>query len=358
MAGASVSSPTEFQATDQQPSVNIQDRKRAARFWAERTGPYKESVAWRSVVQLVNTLVPLAALFVLMGLSLKVGYWLTLLLAVPAGLVLMRLWVLAHDCGHGSFFASNRGNAWVGRFIGVLTITPYEVWRRDHATHHATSGNLDKRGTGDIDTLTVREYLALSPMGRLRYRVYRHPLVLFGVGPIVLFFWKFRFPLTGQERDPKAWISAMGTTAASIAAISLIGSVVGLDTVLKVWLPTMFVAGSFGIFVFYMQHQFETVYWRHEPEWDYYEAAIHGCSFFDLPRWMHWLTGNIGYHHVHHLASRIPNYRLRACHEAVPELHAVKPLTFLDSLKTIRLALFDEESKRLIGFGELKAHVA
>lgn len=353
-----ISTPSANHPATNHPANDAQARKRAARFWAERTAPYKDPSVARSVGQLASTLGPLFGLIALMALTLKVGYWLTLLLAVPAALFLARLWILQHDCGHGAFFKSGKANDWVGRCLGVITVTPYEMWRRDHAIHHATSGNLDKRGTGDIDTLTVREYLALTPFQRFRYRIYRHPLVLFGLGPTFLFLWKFRFPLGDQVRDVKAWVSVLTTNAMIIGLLALFAAVFGIAPVLKVWLPVVLIAATIGIWMFYVQHQFETVYWRHEPEWDFHEAAIHGCSFYDLPRWLHWMTAYVGYHHVHHLASRVPNYRLRDCHRSIPELQNVRSISLKDSLKTVRLALFDEESRRLIGFRELRAMTA
>ncbi|WP_207459863.1 fatty acid desaturase [Azospirillum sp. SYSU D00513] len=332
-------------------------RKRTARFWAERLAAYKEPEARRSIGQLASTILPLAGLLTLMGLSLQVGYWLTLLLAVPAALFLARLWILQHDCGHGAFFRTSRANDWVGRCLGVLTVTPYEMWRRDHAVHHATSGNLDKRGFGDIDTLTVREYLALSPWKRFCYRVYRNPLVLFGVGPTYLFLIRFRFPL-GPWSDVRAWLSVIGSNAATAAAVGLFIYLFGAAPVLGVWLPVVLLAATIGVWMFYIQHQFDTVYWRSGKEWDFHDAAIHGSSFYDLPGWLHWMTAYVGYHHVHHLASRIPNYRLPDCHRAIAEFQAVRSITLKESLRSIRLALFDEDSRRLIGFGELKAKAA
>lgn len=335
------------------------DRKARARFWAERLADYKTPVTSRSLGQLALTLLVLAGLVALMAFAMhEVGYWLTLLLAAPAGFFLVRVFILQHDCGHGSFFKEGWANDWVGRLLGVLTVTPYEVWRRDHAVHHATSGNLDKRGFGDIDTLTVREYLALGRWKRLRYRLYRHPLVLFGIGPGFLFLCKFRVPLAGQIRDLRAWISCLSTNAMIGAGLALFMALFGIGAVLKIWLPVVLFGATVGIWMFYVQHQFESVYWRRQGDWDFHEAAIEGCSFYDLPHWLHWITGYIGYHHVHHLASRVPNYRLRDCHLAVPELQNAPRLTLWDSLKTVRLALFDEDSRRMIGFSDLRTRTA
>lgn len=347
-------SPTDRVTADVKPA----DRKTQARLWAEKLSEYKAPVTSRSLGQLVTTLLSLAALVVLMGLALEVGYWLTLLLAVPAGFFLVRVFILQHDCGHGSFFRAGWANDLVGRLLGVLTVTPYEVWRRDHAIHHATSGNLDKRGTGDIDTLTVREYLALGRWQRLRYRLYRHPVVLFGIGPAFLFLCKFRVPLAGQYRDFRAWVSCLSTNAMIAGGLALFMALFGIGAVLKIWLPVVILGATIGIWMFYVQHQFEGVYWRRQGEWDFHEAAIEGCSYYDLPRWLHWLTGYIGYHHVHHLASRVPNYRLRDCHLAIEEFQKVCRIGIRDSLKTVNLTLFDEESRRLIGFRDLRARAA
>jgi omega-6 fatty acid desaturase (delta-12 desaturase) len=335
-------------------NVDPQSRKRAARYWAERLASYKEPEARRSIGQLASTLLPLAGLMTLMGFSLEVGYWLTLLLALPAALFLARLWILQHDCGHGAFFRTSRANDWVGRCLGVLTVTPYEMWRRDHAIHHASSGNLDKRGFGDIDTLTVREYLALSRWKRFCYRIYRNPLVLFGIGPTYLFLLRFRFPL-GPWSDVKAWISVITTNAMTAGLVGGFIYLFDVTTVLGVWLPVVLLAATVGVWMFYIQHQFDTVYWRAGEEWDFHEAAIHGSSFYDLPGWLHWMTAYVGYHHVHHLASRIPNYRLPDCHRAIAEFQAVRAITLKESLKSLRLSLFDEDSRRLIGFRDLKA---
>lgn len=336
-------------------SIKAKQRKALARFWTERLADYKTPITSRSLGQLVTTLLPLVALVAAMGFALEVGYWLTLLLAVPAALFLTRLFVLQHDCGHGSFFKADWANNWVGRALSVFTVTPYEVWRRDHAIHHATSGNLDKRGTGDIDTLTVREYLALSPLKRLGYRIYRHPVVLFGIGPTLLFMWKFRFPLGEQTRDVKAWISVLTTNVMIAGGLAAFMFAFGALPVLMVWAPVVILAATIGIWLFYVQHQFENVYWRSQDEWDFHEAAVEGCSFYDLPRWLHWMTGYIGYHHVHHLASRVPNYRLRDCHLAIQELQKVARIGVWESFKTVRLALFDEDSRRMIGFRDLRA---
>lgn len=336
-------------------SQDPKSRKRKARLLSERISGYKEPDPRHSLAQLATTLLALAGSIALMGLSLRIGYWLALPLAVPAAFFLVRAFIVQHDCGHGSFFRSGAANDWVGRCLGVLTLTPYTYWKRDHAIHHATSGNLDKRGIGDIDTLTVDEYLALSRWGRLRYRLYRHPVILFGIGPAFLFLVKHRLALGHWLGDGQAWASVLTTNIAVAAAFTTAGLAFGFGTVLKVWLPIMVLASTIGIWLFYVQHQFEGVHWRRQQDWSFHESAIEGCSFYDLPRWLDWLTGSIGYHHVHHLASKIPNYRLRDCHLKIPDLHRVRRLGFVESLRAVRLALWDEASGRMIRFRDLPA---
>ncbi|EWY39730.1 fatty acid desaturase [Skermanella stibiiresistens SB22] len=338
--------------------ADIQARKQVARRWAQQLAAYKQPVLHRSVGQIGTTLLPLAGIVVLMGLSLEVGYWLTLLLAVPAAFFLVRAFILQHDCGHGSLFKSGRANDILGRCLAVLTMTPYGYWKREHAIHHATSGNLEKRGVGDITTLTVREYLALSRWGRLRYRAYRHPIVLFGIGPAFMFLIRHRIAIGDGTNDRAAWTSVLGTNGAILLAFLVATLAFEPLAILMVWGPVILFAATIGIWMFYVQHQFEGVQWHHEEEWDFHGAALDGCSFYDLPRWLHWLTGYIGYHHVHHLSSKIPNYRLRDCHLSIPDLQRVRSLGLFESLKTVSLALWDEDNRRMIRFGELRHHMA
>ncbi|HEV7370454.1 fatty acid desaturase [Arenibaculum sp.] len=344
---------------DQEPKTeNAHTRREDGRIWGERLAPYKHPDRLRSLRQIGTTLACLAALVALMGISLENAYWLSLILAVPTAFFLVRAFIVQHDCGHGSFFRSRRANDWLGRCLGVLTLTPYAYWQRDHAVHHATSGDLDRRGVGDIDTLTVREYLARSRWGRLQYRLYRHPAVLFGIGPVFLFFVKHRLALGHWRRDRRAWISVMTTNAAIAVAFAAAALVFGAGAVAMVWVPVMVLASTIGIWLFYVQHQFDDVYWRRRVEWDFHEAAMEGCSLYDLPPWLHWLTGWIGYHHVHHLSSKIPNYRLRDCHAAIRDLQRARRLGLSESLRTVGLALWDEDNGRMIGFGDLRARMA
>jgi len=304
----------------------------------------------RSINQLLITAVAFVALWIGMWLSLDYGYWLTLLLAVPAAGLMVRLFIIQHDCGHGSFFKSRRANDIVGRVIGVVTLTPYDYWRRAHASHHATSGNLDGRGTGDIDTLTVTEYRALSRWGRFGYRLFRHPLVLFGIGPPYLFAIKHRLPSDLSVLGKGLWRGVMATNLAIAVAILVLALLIGPVAVLKVHLPIALLGSAIGVWMFFVQHQFEDTYWERGENWDFVEAALRGSSYYKLPRILQWMTGNIGLHHVHHLSSKVPNYRLQECLDQLPDLKSVRPITILDSLKCARLALWDEERRKLISF--------
>jgi omega-6 fatty acid desaturase (delta-12 desaturase) len=285
--------------------------------------------------------------------SLEYSYWITLLLALPAAGFLVRLFIIQHDCGHGSFFRSRAANNTLGFVLGILTLTPYAYWRKAHAIHHATSGNLDHRGFGDISTLTVKEYLALTRWRRLRYRLYRNPLILFGLGPFYEFILRQRFPLGLPRSWRREWASILWTNLALLAVVAMMWKTVGIQAFLAVQLPISLLAGSSGVWLFYIQHQFEDTYWEKDDAWSFHAAGIKGSSYYDLPGMLHWFTGNIGVHHVHHLSSRIPNYRLRQCFRENPELQQVTRLTLWGSLKCARLKLWDEERGKLVGFQHL-----
>jgi omega-6 fatty acid desaturase (delta-12 desaturase) len=263
--------------------------------------------------------------------------------------------MIQHDCGHGAFFRGRRANDWVGRVIGVLTLTPYDYWRRTHALHHATSGNLDRRGFGDIETLTVAEFRAKTAWQRFRYRLYRHPVVMFGLAPAYLFLLHHRLPV-GLMRDGwRPWMSPMATNAGVVVLGAAIIWPVGLGPFLLVQAPITLLAASIGIWLFYVQHQFEETYWEHDEAWSFHESALHGSSHYDLPLVLRWFTANIGLHHLHHLSSRIPYYRLPEVLRDRPELADVGRLTLWESLKSVRLVLWDEERRRLVSFRELRA---
>jgi omega-6 fatty acid desaturase (delta-12 desaturase) len=316
---------------------------------------YREPNPWRSIVEILITVVPLVLLWLLMWWTLHIGYGLYLLLAVPAAGFLVRLFMIQHDCGHGAFFQQRLANDWVGRAIGVLTLTPYDFWRRTHAAHHATSGNLERRGMGDIDTLTVSEYLALSRLRRLRYRLYRHPLVMFGLGPAYLFFLQHRLPIGLMRGGWQPWLSTMATNLGILLVAGVTIWAVGIGAFLLVHLPIMLIGASLGVWLFYVQHQFEDTFWSHDKTWNIHEAALRGSSHYDLPVILRWFTANIGVHHIHHLCSRIPFYRLPLALRHHPDLGKVGRLTLGQSVSCVRLVLWDEAARRLISFRELRA---
>jgi omega-6 fatty acid desaturase (delta-12 desaturase) len=308
------------------------------------------------VIELVITALPLVALWVAAWLIYSLGYWwVSLLITIPAAGFLVRLFMIQHDCGHGSFFPKKWANDWVGRVIGVLTLTPYDFWRRTHAIHHATAGNLDRRGIGDVNTLTVREYFACSRWGRLKYRLYRHPLVMFGIGPAYLFLLQHRLPVGLMRGGWQPWISTQVTNAAiALIAAGLIW-LIGIKAFFLVHLPITVLAGMFGVWLFYVQHQFEDTFWNESRSWNLHEAALHGSSHYDLPLPLRWFTANIGIHHVHHLHSRIPYYRLPRVLRDHPELREIGRLTLFQSFRCVRLVLWDEVEQRLVSFREAGA---
>ena len=316
---------------------------------------YREPSSARSVLELAITAVPFVLIWIVMWAAVDAGYWIGLLLVVPAAGFLVRLFMIQHDCGHGSFFPHRLANDWVGRVIGVLTLTPYDFWRRAHAHHHAGSGNLDRRGLGDIDTLTVREFLALPRWRRLRYRLYRHPVVMFGAGPAYLFLLRHRVPAGMMRGGWEPWLSTMATNAAIAILAAMIIWLVGLGPFLIVQLPIALLAASIGVWLFYVQHQFEDTFWAHDEGWNFHAAALQGSSHYDLPGVLRWFTANIGVHHVHHLSSRIPYYRLPRVLRDHPQLAAVGRLTLLQSLGCVRRVLWDEQGRQLISFREMEA---
>ena len=331
--------------------------KQKVRRLAAHCNLYKGAVPRLAIRQLANTLVPLAIIVAAMFATVRSAYWITLLLAIPAGGLLVRAFIIQHDCGHGSFFASRPLNEFVGRCMSVLTMAPYNVWRREHAQHHATSGNLDRRGAGDIDTKTVTEYHNLSAFGKLSYRLYRNPIFLFGFGVPAYFILLQRLPWFHALTSAEAWKSVMGLNLAIAMFYAPLIYFFGISDVLWVALPIVHIASAAGGWLFFIQHQFEETTWEKAEGWDFQVAALLGSSFYDLPRVLNWFTGNIGLHHIHHLNSMIPNYRLLDCLDASPELKAINRMTLRDSFKCAGLKLWDEKRRRLISFKELQTAV-
>jgi len=313
---------------------------------------YQNPSVGRGAWQIVNTLVPYALLWYLMYLSLSVSWLLTVPLAVFAGAFMVRAFIIFHDCGHGSFFKSATANHILGAITGVLTFTPFYYWRWEHAIHHSSSGDLDRRGTGDVWTLTVQEYLESSRWRRFAYRLARNPAVLFVFAPLFLFLIKHRFPSLkspARERYSVYWTNlAVGAMAAGLIWVF------GLKAYLIIQSIVVMVAGSAGVWLFYVQHQFEGVYWERKGEWDYALAALQGSSFYKLPKVLQWFSGNIGFHHIHHLSPRIPNYHLEKCHNAEPLFQTVKPVTLFSSFKSFTFRLWDEQRRRLVGYRYLR----
>ncbi len=320
--------------------------------WKQIVARYQKPSIGRGIWQIVNTLVPYAALWYLMYLTLSVSWWLTLPLAVLAGAFLVRTFIIFHDCGHGSFFKSRVANHVLGAITGVLTFTPFYHWRWEHAIHHSSSGDLDRRGTGDVWTLTVQEYLESSRWKRFAYRLARNPIVLFVLAPLYLFVIQQRVPKLKapmRERYSVYWTNlGIGTIAAGLIWIF------GLKAYLIIQLAVLMVAGSAGVWLFYVQHQFEGVYWERAGNWDYATAALKGSSFYKLPKVLQWFSGNIGFHHIHHLSPRIPNYHLERCHEAEELFQTVKPVTLFSSFKSFTFRLWDERRRKLVGYGHLR----
>ncbi|MEA3337033.1 MAG: fatty acid desaturase [Chloroflexota bacterium] len=319
--------------------------------WRQIVARYQTASLNRSVIQLITSVVPYFVLLVLMYFSLDISYWLTLLLAIPAAGFVIRIFIIFHDCGHGSFFASREANEWVGRFTGVLTFTPYHRWRRAHAIHHATAGDLDRREAGDVWTMTVDEYLESPPLKRLGYRVYRFPPIMLTVGAWMSFLVFER--LWFWEKDKRARNSVIWTDVALLAIAVVATLTIGLKAYLLIQIPVICLAASAGVWLFYVQHQFEGVYWQRHEDWDYVDAALQGSSYYKLPSLLQWFSGNIGFHHIHHLSPKIPNYNLEQANNE-NSLFQIAPVTPRSSLKSLGFRLWDEENHQLVGFSEAK----
>jgi len=321
--------------------------------WREVVRKYQQPCLARGSWQMINSVGGYVATWGLIYLSLSISLWLTAALAILAGGFLVRIFIIFHDCGHGCFFPSRAANDVAGFLTGTLSFTPYYLWRKEHALHHSTAADLDRRGVGDVPTMTVEEYLAAPRWKKLGYRVVRNPVVLFGIAPLLMFFVKHRLPLspeaTARERHSVHW-----TNLAVLGMVVGMSFLFGLIPYLVIQASIMAVAGAVGTWLFYVQHQFEGVYWERGEDWDFVDAALKGSSFYKLPKVLQWFSGNIGFHHIHHLSSRIPNYNLERCHNAEPLFQAVPAVTLLASLKSIAFRLWDERNHRLVGFGHLR----
>ncbi len=321
--------------------------------WRRAVAKYETPDVWRSVWQVVNSVVPYVALWYLMYRSLDVSYWVTLALAGLAAGFAWRLFIILHDCGHGAFFGSKKANTIVGFMIGILTFTPYQRWRHEHAMHHATSGDLDRRGVGDIWTMTVQEYRTSPARTRLRYRLYRNPLIMFVLGPLYLFVVLHRFsPRRASKRERR---SVHWTNLGLVCILALMAITIGLKAYVMVQLPILVIWATGGVWLFYVQHQYEGGYWQRHDRWDYVTAALEGSSFYRLPRMLQWFTGNIGFHHIHHLSPKIPNYFLQKCHDESALFSNVQSITLLSSARSLAFRLWDEERCELVGFGGSRA---
>lgn len=357
--GKDGSAETDCGETDRQNlSDEMAEFRKLARQLAAHCRAYRVPDLRRGVTQLVTTSVLFAALAAAMLVSVAYEYyWVSAVLTLPAGGLLVRLFIIQHDCGHGSFFRSRAANDLLGRAISLVTLTPYSVWRQAHAVHHATSGNLDRRGIGDINTLTVAEYRALPRFRRAAYRLYRHPIVQLLIGAPYQFILRQRLPFGQSFLTRRAWRSIISL---NLAAVGLYGGAVlllGYESLLIVYLPILVIAAWIGGWMFFIQHQFEDTYWRSGKDGDFHVAALLGSSYYVLPRILNWFTGNIGLHHIHHLCGKIPNYRLQECLKASPELQNINRLTFFQSLNSVRLTLWDEDQRKMVGFRSLKAVV-
>jgi omega-6 fatty acid desaturase (delta-12 desaturase) len=325
------------------------------RRWTQILAAYQKPSLGRSVVEIILSAAPLGLIWAVAWVAAAFGlWWVDLLLAVPAAGFLLRLFMVQHDCGHRAFFRSARANDWIGRVLGVLTMTPHDCWRRTHAIHHATTGDLDRRGLGAIDTLTVAEYRALPAWRRFAYRLYRHPVVMFGLGPAFVFVVQHRWPAGLMREGWRPWLSAMGTNVAIALFFAVVLWFGGWQALLLMHVPAVLLAASIGVWLFYVQHQFEETYWARHGDWDFQEAALQGSSYYDLPGFLRWITANIGVHHVHHASSRIPFYRLQPVLRDHPELRDVGRISMFDSLRCVGLSLWDEAGQKLVSFRQSK----
>lgn len=334
--------------------VFVTDPKMSGRDWAKTLLGYRAPNAPRSVAEIMFTALPLAALWTTAWLLVQFGHLWGLALVVPSAFFLVRLFMIQHDCGHGALFKAKWANDWVGRVAGVFTLTPYDYWRRTHAIHHGTHGNLDRRELGGIELLTVEEYRARSAFGRFLYRLYRHPAILFGVGPAYLFVFQHRLPVGEMRQGWRPWVEVMLTNLAIAAVVGGAIFLGGVGPFLMVHLPVVLLAATIGVWLFYVQHQFEDAHWKRGEDWDLHDAALMGSTHYDLPHPLRWLTANIGIHHIHHLNSRIPFYRLPQILSDHPPLKNVQRLTLRQSLACVPLTLWCEKTERMVSFRQAR----
>lgn len=318
----------------------------------KHVSPFEKADVKKSIRQMINTILPFLAAWFLAYQALSISIFLTIPLAIIAAGFVVRMFIIFHDCTHGSFFKNKKANNIVGTIMGVLTLFPYEKWKREHSIHHASSGNLDKRGVGDIWVMTIEEYIAASKWTRLQYRLYRNPLVMFGLGPLYLIMITSRF--NRKDARKKERTNTYVINAALVVLYGAVIALVGWQSFLIVQGITMFTAGLLGIWLFYVQHTFEDSYFEDESEWDYVKAAIEGSSYYELPKVLQWVTGNIGFHHVHHLSPRVPNYNLEKAHTLTPPLQKATTIGLLSSLKSLRYKLYDAKNKTFVTFRDIK----
>jgi omega-6 fatty acid desaturase (delta-12 desaturase) len=326
--------------------------KQNDRSWFEVVSEYNSPDIRKSIWQIINSLGPYILLWAAMYYTLSISYLLTLALAILAAGFLVRMFIIFHDCGHGSFFRSKKANRIVGTILGSLVFTPYDYWHREHAIHHKTVGNLDKRGSGDVWTLTAEEYSKLSPWRKFIYRLYRHPLLLLGIGPFFLFVLWFRIPRRSMNSEGRLSVH-VSNLIVLLFCTSLI-LLMGWRAFLMIQLPVIYMATVAGVWLFYVQHQYEEVVWTRQEDWDYKTMALEGSSYMKFPRLLQWFSGNIGYHHIHHLSPMIPNYKLEKCHRENRMFDHIKPVTFVPSLRTLSLRLWNEKAGRLISFRQFR----
>ncbi|KGX93019.1 fatty acid desaturase [Pontibacillus halophilus JSM 076056 = DSM 19796] len=329
--------------------------KQKQRELKKSVAPYAKPETRSGVVQLINTLLPFLILWGISYWTLSISPWIAIPVAMLAGGFVIRIFIIFHDCTHQSFMKGKQANRIVGNITGILTLFPFEKWKRDHAIHHATSGNLDKRGTGDIWVMTVEEYMEASFWQRLIYRLYRNPIVMFGLGPLYLFLISNRF--NRKDAPKKERLNTHMTTVIAVVMYSLVIWAIGWEAFLIIQLPILYVSGVLGIWLFYVQHQFEDSYYEDESEWDFVKAAVDGSSYYKLPKWLEWVSGSIGYHHVHHLSPRVPNYKLEEAHNSTPPLQKATTITLLTSLESIRFRLYDTDHKVFVTFKEAKERI-